>query len=55
MGPGAQKPFFLRGGEHIVHLPMCLSNISTVSCIHICNCNMYDNNMNAPIMIMAPP
>ena len=31
------------------------SSLSTVSCIHICNCNMNDSGMNNPIYIMAPP
>lgn len=29
------------------------SNISTVSCIQICNCHMHGSSMNTPIMIMA--
>ena len=31
------------------------SSISTVSCIHICNCNMNDRGMDNLIIIMAPP
>ena len=31
------------------------SSISTVSCIHICNCNMYDSSLDTPILITAPP
>ena len=31
------------------------SYISTVSCIHICNCNLNDIGMNDRIMIKAPP
>ena len=28
---------------------------STVSCLHICNCNMYDCSLKTPMWIMAPP
>ena len=31
------------------------SNISTVSCIHVCTCNINDGGLNNLIMIMASP